>query len=345
MTPADRVATTGTSSSGSEAAEIPPSADSVSITIAELNGRSHVLGSFGVKEGIQQIFLRTCETMHVPAELVQLALGDGSPILERCNFAIGALGLGPQANLTVMIQIPANVRENVVHGCCLIRSSAYRKLAELGCSFQQSDDITSTAVNVLTHIVTMLRDGLSADQQPVARDAAIEALSKLSQHCYYLSESDAGVRASLEQIAAHLAQGSGLLLRSQSWAERQQACCELGYLGDAAVSEIDGLAQCCKDANKTVQTDAYKTLSRLVGNGLRIPSCQRNRIAELLASGLRASPPIDEWACRALSCLGDAAAPYVDTLRERLDGSIDFCMRRAVRDALEKLATTEMQAN
>jgi hypothetical protein len=311
------------------------SCDVAFITVMELSGLQHSLGSFNMNDKVEQVFSCTSDSMCVPVEVLQLVLDGKSVTLENDESQICNLGFTANTQLLALMRIPADLTTDLASTEYQQRIHAYTKLAELGCTFHGQGH-TSATVNLLKQLIRLVIDGLATNTYPLVREAVVEALAKLSRHSLTLCDHDADVLRMMPDIA----EAFGRLLQSSSWMERQLACAELGVLNGAGASEIPSLCDCCLDAaNISVQVEAYKSLAQLLENGVLLPPHHLEHVAHVLSVGLETPYPIGEWACRGLACVGMAATPrMIDTLCELVVQEVDRHMRVAAAYALERLS-------
>jgi hypothetical protein len=317
----------------------------VAITIFEMSGRSHSVGTFDTTDKVEQIFVSASEAMCVPVDVLQLFLTTDNCPLERCDSELSACGITSDTDLFVTIHMPANIIHDLTSKDYEKRTQMYMKLGALGCAFQAGgiNCVTSATLNLLKHILALVADGLLHNKHPLVREAILQALSRLSWCALNLPECVKDMEDMMvvpaPDILHSIAKAFGTVLQSGCWIERQQACAELGLLGGAATSEIELLCVCCLDTNNyTVQVEAYKSLALILESGVDSPSSCLDSVVQVLATGLSVSHPIGEWACRGVSCLGMVATPFVGTLRNWLDQGFDLPMRRAATHAMVRLS-------
>lgn len=304
------------------------------ITVMELNGVTHNLGSFTPKDKVEQVFLSAADAMRVPVEALQFVLDGKHVVLENSEVQLCDLAFTTDMQLLALMQMPVDVNTDLASMDYRHRIRAYTKLADLACRFEGQGH-THATVNLLKQVIALVVEGLTRNTYPLVREAVVEALAKLSRYSQTLCQHDAKVANMMPEIA----EAFGGLLQSRSWIERQLACVELGLLGNAAASEIASLCDCCLDTgNISVRVEAYKSLTQLLENGLSVPPHQLDHITEILACGLEAPYPIGEWACRGIACLGNAATPYVTKLCELVVQEFDRHTQRAAAYALSRLS-------
>lgn len=130
--------------------------------------------------------------------------------------------------------------------------------------------------------------------------------------------------------AAALLQALAGLLHDESWRVRVAACAALGSQGEAASCHMPAMADCLADDDPDVQMAACMALNRNAAEG------SRHNLAFLVSRYLEnASAGAREGAVTVLGNLGEAGAPHLAALAERLNDPI-FSVRRAACTALGK---------
>jgi len=234
----------------------------MSITALELNGTAHELGWFPPEASVAEIKRRASQIMCVPAKAISLASSDSSGSSVTDGSYIRVAALGPGANLTVVVQMPAIFEETLKRVDDIrVHEGVYDELVSFACQFK-GKCLTPANVSVLQRVVQLICDSLRTAKHKASRGWAIKALSELLGHsmqqmgqahhttrhvcdnyctisCKYQIASACSGAEKLENVMLMIVEGLQAVNASDYWLERDEARAALAKLDSLKSFELN----------------------------------------------------------------------------------------------------------